>query len=63
MSPTSFHEIIPVLQTAIGPVILISGKGNEQDRDAGAGAEPGRERQRRDREEPERAGQPEAGGG
>jgi hypothetical protein len=27
MSPTPLHEIIPVLQTAIGPVILISGAG------------------------------------
>ena len=27
MSPASFHEILPVLQTAIGPVILISGVG------------------------------------
>ena len=27
MSPASLHEIIPVLQTAIGPVILISGIG------------------------------------
>lgn len=27
MSPTPLHEIIPVLQTAIGPVILISGVG------------------------------------
>ena len=27
MSPASFHEILPVLQTAIGPVILISGIG------------------------------------
>ena len=27
MSPVPLHEIIPVLQTAIGPVILISGIG------------------------------------
>ena len=27
MSATSFHEIVPVLQVAIGPVILISGVG------------------------------------
>jgi hypothetical protein len=27
MSPTPLHEIIPVLQTAISPVILISGVG------------------------------------
>jgi len=27
MSPTPLHEIIPVLQVAIGPVILISGVG------------------------------------
>jgi hypothetical protein len=27
MSSASFHEILPVLQTAIGPVILISGIG------------------------------------
>lgn len=27
MTPASFHEILPVLQTAIGPVILISGIG------------------------------------
>ncbi len=27
MSPAPLHEIIPVLQTAIGPVILISGVG------------------------------------